>query len=92
MHLHANAVLTVRQRQRLCDLVASGVYDHSRPLWSLVVPVRRRRSGSTAVAAVRGWLIAPVGRAWSPRRTPAEVEEAILLARELLREGPHVIG
>ena len=25
MHLHANAVLTVRQRQRLCGLVAAGV-------------------------------------------------------------------
>ena len=25
MHLHANAALTVRQRQRLCDLVAGGV-------------------------------------------------------------------
>ena len=25
MHLHANAVLTVRQRRRLCDLVAAGV-------------------------------------------------------------------
>ena len=28
----------------------------------------------------------------SPRRTPAAVEEAILRAREQLREGPHVIG
>ena len=25
MHLHANAVLAVRQRRRLCDLVAAGV-------------------------------------------------------------------
>jgi transposase InsO family protein len=28
----------------------------------------------------------------SPRRTPASVEEAILRAREQLREGPHVVG
>ena len=74
-------------RSRCC-----GSHDHARPLWSLVVPVRRRRSGSTAVAAVRGWLIAPVGRPGRRGAHRRRSKTRSFWPRELLREGPHVIG
>jgi transposase InsO family protein len=89
--LHANAVLTVRQRQRLCDLVATGVTITAA---ALVVGcsrqtaskwVNRRRRGES----LRDRSSRPLR---SPRRTPDLVEQAILRAREELREGPHVIG
>jgi transposase InsO family protein len=89
--LHANAVLTVRQRQRLCDLVAAGgtitaaalVVGCSRQTASKWVN-RDRRSESLRDRSSRPWR--------SPRRTSDAVERAILRAREELREGPHVIG
>jgi transposase InsO family protein len=89
--LHANAVLTVRQRQRLCYLVAAGltitaaavVVGCSRQTASKWVN-RRRRGESLADRSSRP--------RHSPRRTPASVEQAILRARAELREGPHVIG
>jgi len=89
--LHANAVLAVRQRQRLCDLVATGVTVTAA---ALVVGcsrqtaskwVNRRRRGES----LRDRSSRPHN---SPRRTPATVEQAILRAREQLCEGPHVIG
>ena len=91
MDLHANAVLTVRQRQRVCDLVSTGltitaaalVVGCSRQTASKWVN-RRRRGESLHDRSSR-----PLG---SPRRTPASVEQAILRARAELREGPHVIG
>jgi len=89
--LHANAVLTVRQRQRVCDLVAAGVtisaaavlVGCSRQTASKWVGRRRRGEGlfDRSSRPLR-----------SPRRTPASVEQAILRARAELREGPHVIG
>jgi len=89
--LHANAVLTVRQRQRLCDLVAAGVtitaaalvVGCSRQTASKWVGRERRREG------LRDRSSRPHR---SPRRTPQAVEQAILRARTELREGPHVIG
>ena len=91
MDLHANAVLTVRQRQRVCDLVATGVtitaaalvVGCSRQTASKWVNRRRRGEG------VRDRSSRPHH---SPRRTPAGVEESILRTRAELREGPHVIG
>jgi transposase InsO family protein len=91
MDLHANAVLTVRQRQRVCDLVAVGVtitaaarvVGCSRQTASKWVN-RRRRGESLRDRSSRPRR--------SPRRTPAALERAILRAREELREGPHVIG
>jgi transposase InsO family protein len=89
--LHANAVLSVRQRQRLCDLVATGMTITAA---ALVVGcsrqtaskwVSRRRKGES----LRDRSSRPQR---SPRRTPELVEQAILSAREELREGPHVIG
>lgn len=91
MHLHANAVLTVRQRQRLCDLVAAGVtvaaaaglVGCSRQTASKWVNRDRRGEGL-------GDRSSRPHR--SPRRTPVAVEDAILLVRELLREGPHMVA
>jgi transposase InsO family protein len=91
MDLHVNAVLTVRQRQRVCDLVATGltitaaavVVGCSRQTASKWV--NRRRSGES----LHDRSSRPRS---SPRRTSAAVEQAILRAREELREGPHVIG
>jgi transposase InsO family protein len=89
--LHANAVLTVRQRQRVCDLVATGltitaaalVVGCSRQTASKWVN-RRRRGESLGDRSSRPQR--------SPRRTSEAVEQAILRARAELREGPHVIG
>ena len=91
MDLHANAVLTVRQRRRVCDLVAIGltitaaalVVGCSRQTASKWVN-RRRRGESLRDRSSRPHR--------SPRRTSNLVEQAILRAREELREGPHVIG
>jgi transposase InsO family protein len=91
MDLHANAVLTIRQRQRLCDLVTAGltittaalVVGCSRQTASKWVN-RRRRGESLFDRSSRPHR--------SPRRTPEALEQAILRARAELREGPHVIG
>ena len=91
MHLHANAVLTVRQRQRLCDLVAAGVTISAA---ALVVGCSRQTASKWVNRGRRGESLADRSSRprFSPRLTPAAVEEAILRAREQLREGPHVIG
>jgi transposase len=91
MHLHANAVLTVRQRQRLCDLVAAGVTISGA---ALVVGCSRQTASKWVNRGRRGESLADRSSRprFSPRLTPAAVEEAILQAREQLREGPHVIG
>jgi transposase InsO family protein len=91
MDLHANAVLTVRQRERVCHLVRTGVTITAA---ALVVGcsrqtaskwVNRRRRGES----LRDRSSRPLR---SPRRTPEALEHAILRARQDLREGPHVIG
>jgi transposase InsO family protein len=91
MDLHANAVLTVRQRERLCDLVATGLTITAA---ALVVGCSRQTASKWVNRRRRGeGLLDRSSRPWrSPRRTPAAVEQAILRAREELREGPHVIG
>ena len=81
MDLHANAVLTIRQR--LTITAAALVVCCSRQAASKWVN-RRRRGESLADRSSRPRR--------SPRRTPAVLKEAILRAREELREGPHVIG
>jgi len=91
MDLHANAVLTVRQRQRVCDLVATGVTITAA---ALVVGCSRQTASKWVNRRRRGEPLADRSSRpqHSPRRTPAVVEEAILHARAELREGPHVIG
>jgi transposase InsO family protein len=89
--LHANAVLTVRQRQRLCDLVATGVTITAA---ALVVGCSRQTASKWVNRRRGGELLCDRSSRphRSPRRTPEAVEQAILRAREELREGPHVIG
>jgi transposase InsO family protein len=89
--LHANAVLTVRQRQRVCDLVATGLTVTAA---ALVVGCSRQTASKWVNRARRGEsLLDRSSRPHrSPRRTPAALEQAILRAREELHERPHVIG
>jgi transposase InsO family protein len=91
MDLHANAVLTVRQRQRVCDLVTAGVTVTAA---ALVVGCSRQTASKWVNRRRRGESLRDRSSRphRSPRRTPATVERAILRARGELREGPHVIG
>jgi transposase InsO family protein len=91
MDLHANAVLTVRQRQRLCDLVAAGLTVTAA---ALVVGCSRQTASKWVNRRRRGEALHDRSSRphRSPRRTPASVEQAILRARAELAEGPHVIG
>jgi transposase InsO family protein len=91
MDLHANAVLTVRQRRRLCELVAAGLTISAA---ALVVGCSRQTASKWVNRSRRGEsLLDRSSRPHrSPRRTPVSVELAILRAREELREGPHVVG
>jgi transposase len=89
--LHANAVLTVRQRRRVCDLVAAGVTVTAA---ALAVGCSRQTASKWVNRARRGESLCDrTSRPRrSPRRTPEAVEQAILRAREALWEGPHLIG
>jgi transposase InsO family protein len=89
--LHANAVLTVRQRQRACDLVAAGLTITAA---ALVVGCSRQTASKWVNRRRRGESLRDRSSRprRSPRRTPEVVEQAILRARAELREGPHVIG
>jgi transposase InsO family protein len=91
MDLHANAVLTVRQRQRVCDLVTAGLTITAA---ALVVGCSRQTASKWVNRRRRGESLRDRSSKphRSPRRTPESVEQAILRAREQLREGPHVIG
>ena len=91
MDLHANAILTVRQRQRLCDLVAAGLTITAA---ALVVGCSRQTASKWVNRRRRGEPLRDRSSRpqRSPRRTPVSVEQAILHARAELREGPHVIG
>ena len=92
MDLHANAVLTVRQRQRVCDLVACRSDDHRGRARRRLLAGRRRRSGSTGDVEASRCATARAGRSARRGARRRAVEQAILRAREELREGPHVIG
>jgi transposase InsO family protein len=91
MDLHANAVLTVRQRQRVFDLVASGLTITAA---ALVVGCSRQTASKWVNRIRRGESLHDRSSRprHSPRRTPGIVERAILRAREELGEGPHVLG
>jgi len=91
MDLHANAVLSVRQRQRLADLVAAGVTITAA---ALVVGCSRQTASKWVNRRRRGESLRDRSSRphRSPGRTSRAVEQAILRARAELREGPHVIG
>ena len=91
MDLHANAVLTVRQRQRVCGLVAAGVTITAA---ALVVGCSRQTASKWVSRCRRGESLRDRSSRpqRSPRRTSPAVEQAILRTRAELREGPHVIG
>ena len=91
MDLHANAVLTVRQRRRVCDLVAAGLTITAA---GLVVGCSRQTASKWVNRRRRGESLRDRSSQphRSPRRTPEAVERAILRTRAELREGPHVIG
>ena len=91
MDLHANAVLTVRQRQRVGDLVAAGLTITAA---ALVVGCSRQTASKWVNRRRRGESLCDRSSRprRSPRRTSETVEQAILRARAELREGPHVIG
>jgi transposase InsO family protein len=91
MDLHANAVLTVRQRARVCELVAAGVTITAA---ALVVGCSRQTASKWVNRGRRGESLRDRSSRplRSPRRTSKVLEQAILRARAELREGPHVIG
>jgi transposase InsO family protein len=91
MHLHGNAVLTVRQRRRLCDLVAAGL---SVTAAAVAVGCSRQTASKWVNRGRRGEPLQDRSSRphRQPRRTSEAMEQAILQARERLREGPHVIG
>ena len=91
MHLHGSAALTVRQRRRLCDLVAAGA---SVTAAAIVVGCSRQTASKWVNRGRRGEPLEDRSSRphRSPRRTSAAVEAAILRARAQLGEGPHVIG
>jgi transposase InsO family protein len=91
VHLHANAVLAVRQRERLCDLVAAGATVTAA---ALAVGCSRQTASKWVNRDRRGEGLRDRSSRphRSPRQTSAALEEAILLVRELLQEGPHIIA
>ncbi len=91
MDLHANAVLTVRQRQRVCDLVTAGVTVTAA---ASLVGCSRQTASKWVGRWRRGEGLGDRSSRpqRSPRQTPEAIEQAILSSRAELREGPHVIG
>jgi transposase InsO family protein len=91
LDIHANAVLTVRQRQRVCEMVAAGLPVAAA---ALVVGCSRQTASKWVNRCRRGEPLSDRSSRphRSPGRTPEPVENAILQAREQLQEGPHVIG
>jgi transposase-like protein len=80
MDLHANAVLTVRQRARVCELIAAGVTITAA---ALVVGCSRQTASKWVNRRRRGESLRDRSSRphRSPGRTPIAVEQAILRAR-----------
>ena len=91
MVLHANAVLSRRQRERLVGLVCTGATITAA---ALVVGCSRQTASKWVGRARRGESLDDRSSRphRSPRRTPASVEQAVLRARAELRLGPHPLG
>jgi transposase InsO family protein len=91
MILHAKAVLSRRQRERLVALVFAGTTISAA---ALVVGCSRQTASKWVGRARRGESLddrssRPLR---SPRRTPAAVEQAVLRARAETQLGPHPLG
>jgi transposase InsO family protein len=91
MILHANAVLSRRQRERLVALVFAGTTITAA---AVVVGCSRQTASKWVGRARRGEGLDDRSSRpkRSPRRTPAAVEQAVLRARRELRLGPHQLG
>jgi transposase-like protein len=91
MILHANAVLSRRQRERLVRLVLAGTTISAA---ALVVGCSRQTASKWVGRARRGEGLddRPSRPRRSPRRTPPAVERAVLRARAELGLGPHPLG
>ena len=91
MILHANAVLSRRQRERLVSLVFAGTTITAA---ALVVGCSRQTASKWVGRARRGEGLDDRSSRprRSPRRTPPSVEQAVLRARRELRLGPHPLG
>ncbi|MGH2844771.1 MAG: IS481 family transposase [Thermoleophilaceae bacterium] len=91
MILHANAVLSRRQRERLVALVFAGATITAA---ALVVGCSRQTASKWVNRARRGEGLHDRSSRprCSPRRTSAAVEQAVLRARRELRLGPHPLG
>jgi transposase-like protein len=91
MILHANAVLSRRQRRRLVALVFAGATVTAA---AFVVGCSRQTASKWVGRARRGeGLDDRSSRPHrSPRQTAVEVEQAVLRARAELRVGPHPLG
>jgi transposase InsO family protein len=87
--LPVNAVLTVRQRQRVCELVAAGVMITAA---ARVVGCSRQTASKRVNRRRRGESLGDRSSRPHRSRTPELVEKAILRARGELRQGPHLIG
>jgi transposase InsO family protein len=91
MILHANAVLSRRQRERLVSLVCAGTTVTAA---AVVVGCSRQTASKWVGRWRRGEGLADRSSRpkRSPRRTPAAVEQAVLRARRELGLGPHPLG
>jgi transposase InsO family protein len=91
MILHANAVLSRRQRERLVALVFAGATISAA---ALVVGCSRQTASKWVGRARRGEGLDDRSSRprRSPRRTSPAVEQAVLRARAELRLGPHPLG
>jgi transposase InsO family protein len=91
MILHANAVLSRRQRERLVALVFAGATISAA---ALVVGCSRQTASKWVGRARRGEGLDDRSSRprRSPRRTPPAVEQTVLRARAELRLGPHPLG
>jgi transposase InsO family protein len=91
MILHANAVLSRRQRERLVSMVFAGMTITAA---AAVVGCSRQTASKWVGRARRGeGLHDRSSRPHrSPRRTPAAVERAVLRTRARLRLGPHHVA
>ena len=91
MILHANAALSRRQRERLVGMVFAGITVTAA---AVVVGCSRQTASKWVGRARRGEGLADRSSRphRSPRRTPPEVERAVLRSRARLRLGPHHVA